>query len=97
VVSGVMVVLLLIGLAMRKRTGRSSVQSVPGKAAQPDSMMVAPATGDVVPANEPPRQLVLAVDEDPVLALTVLDEVEAQRQTRTLTRCEPAAFGRLLE
>ena len=45
----------------------------------------------------PPTRLVLAIDDEPVLALTVLDAAEARMKTEGATRFEPSAFGRVLE
>ncbi|WP_144815139.1 hypothetical protein [Aerolutibacter ruishenii] len=46
---------------------------------------------------EVPTRLVLAVDDEPVFAMTMLDEAEGSKQIAGLSRHAPSAFGRALE
>jgi hypothetical protein len=46
---------------------------------------------------DPPTQLVLAVNDEQALSVTILDEDRAKRMVSKSTKCEPSAFGRALE
>lgn len=91
---GVAILLLAVFGVIRKRRGEQAALQV----VEPEAMMQ-PATELPVEVDawEQPTRLVLAVGEEPVFAMTMLDEAEATKQVAGLTRSEPSAFGRALE
>lgn len=56
-----------------------------------------PVETETIGEPEVPTRLVLAIDDEPVFAMTMLDEVDGTKQVTGLRRHEPSAFGRALE
>ena len=99
VILGGAAILLVAGLVVvRKRRGGQ----VASPAIEPPTLPVAvqPVEGVVLALSEEPEiptRLVLALDDEPVFAMTILEEAEGSKQVAGLSRHAPSAFGRALE
>jgi len=98
VILGVAAVLLVALLALVRRR-RDEQLVLPAVEPQKSTLPVAlqPVEAEAREEPEVPTRLVLAVDDEPVFAMTMLDEAEGSKQVSGLSRYEPSAFGRALE
>lgn len=98
ILGGAAILLVAVLAVVRKRRGGQ----VASPAIEPPTLPVAvqPVEGEVLALPEEPEiptRLVLAVDDEPVFAMTILDEAEGSKQVAGLSRHAPSAFGRALE
>ena len=101
VILGVAAIMVVAVLAVvRKRR----IKQIASSAIEPQGLVMPVAESPVEIAAqevsvdpEVPTQLVLAVDDKPVFAMTVLDGEEGTKQISGLSRHKPSAFGRALE
>ncbi len=100
ILGGAAILLVAVLAAVWKRRGGQ----VASPAIEPQALTLPVAVQPVevealeVPEEpEVPTRLVLAVDDEPVFAMTMLDEVEGTKQVAGLSRHAPSAFGRALE
>lgn len=98
ILGGAAILLVAVLAVVRKRRG----SQVASPAIEPPTLPVAvqPVEGEVLALPEEPEiptRLVLAVDDEPVFAMTILDEAEGSKQVAGLSRHAPSAFGRALE
>lgn len=101
ILGGAAVLLVAVLAVVRKRRGGQ----VASPAIEPPKWPVAvqPAEGEALAGPEEPEvpevpmRLVLAVDNEPVFVMTMLDEAEGSKQVSGMSRHEPSAFGRALE
>lgn len=93
ILGGAVISLVAFLTVLRKRRGGQVASPV-----EPQGLTLPVAMQPVeVEALEVPTRLLLAVDDEPVFALTILDEDEGRKQTAGLSRHAPTAFGRALE
>lgn len=107
VLTGVAILLAAVIVVMGKRHARTMRPSVDAKGLPPAStalvregqMSDADAQIEEQQPAEPeaPARLVLAVGDEPVLDMVILDQSEGTERTRGMGRYAPAAFGRALE
>lgn len=98
ILGGAAILLLAVHAVVRKRRGGQ----VASPAIEPLALPVAmqPVEREALAVTEEPEvptRLVLAVDDEPVFAMTMLDEIEGAKQVAGLSRHAPSAFGRALE
>ncbi|WP_349779212.1 hypothetical protein [Xanthomonas sp. WHRI 7065] len=100
VILGVAAILLTAAIAL---VGKRCSGQVAPLAIKPPTLDVAvrsideEASATVPEEPEVPTQLVLALDNEPVFAMTMLDEAEGGNQVSGLPRHSPSSFGRALE
>ncbi len=99
VILGGAAVLLVGVLAMVRRRRGGQVAS---PVTESDALPIAgqPTEAEVLAVSgepEVPTRLVLTVDDQPVFAMTMLDEMEGAKQVAGLSSHAPSAFGRALE
>lgn len=97
ILGGTAILLVAVLAVVRKR--RSGQVASPVIKPQMLTLPVAAQPVEIKALEEPevPTRLVLAVDDEPVFAMTMLGEVEITKQITGLSRHEPSAFGRALE
>ena len=83
---------LVIAALIKKRHGQ--VLAVRGDASH---AMTPPVAAERNVVDTSPTQLLLAVEDKPVFALTILDPADGGKRMDGAIRCEPSAFGRALE
>lgn len=94
ILGGAVILLVAVLTVLRKRRGGQVASPV----VEPQGLTLPVAVQPVeVEALEVPTRLLLAVDDEPVFALTILDEDEGRKQAAGLSRHAPSAFGRALE
>ena len=94
ILGGAVILLVAVPTVLRKRRGGQVASSV----VEPQGLTLPVAVQPVeVEALEVPTRLLLAVDDEPVFALTILDEDEGRKQLAGLSRYAPSTFGRALE